>query len=86
MVFLSIFQDFFLSKLDFGLKMSKIHLRLVSGLSLDPKDVFYWFLGHFRKSKILIFMTFLSCYAVSYPRNHLTCGKICPGASPFFRG
>ena len=71
--FLRNFQDFLCSKLDFGLKLFQIHNRRVSGASLDPKDVFYWFWSHFRKSKILNFVNFLSCYAVSYPDNHLTC-------------
>ena len=53
--------------------MHKIDKKLHSGLSLGPKDVFYWILNHFRKSKILTFMKFLSCYAVGYPNNHLTC-------------
>ena len=67
-----VIKDFLCSKLDFGPKLSQIHYRWFSRASLDPKDVFY----HFRKSKILNFVNFLSCYAVSYPNNHLT-RKLC---------
>ena len=70
LLFLSKFTGFWSSELDFGLKMHKIDKTLFSGLSLGPKDVFYWVLGHFRKSKILTFKKFLSCYAVSYPKDN----------------
>ena len=35
--------------------MHKIDKKLHSGLSLGPKDGFYWILDHFRKSKIFDF-------------------------------
>ena len=69
---ISNFKDFLCSKFDFGLKLFQIHNRWVSGASLDPKDVLYRFWNHFQKSKILDFVNFSSCYAVSYPDNHLT--------------
>ena len=55
-------------------KYIKLMKKLHSGLSLGPKDVLYWFLDHFHKSKILTFVKFLSwLYAVAYPNNYLTC-------------
>ena len=72
LLFLSNFTGFWSSELNCSLKMHKIDKKLHSGLSLGPKDVFYWILNHFRKSKILTFMKFLSCYGGSYPNNHLT--------------
>ena len=74
--FLRNFKDFLCSKLDFGPKLFQIHYRWFSRASLDPKDVFYRFWDHFWKSKILNFVNFLSCYAVSYPNNHLICNVL----------
>ena len=63
--------------------MVQIYYRWSSGTtSLDPKDVLYRFWDHFRKSKILNFVNFLSYYAVSYPANHLTCTSMTRIKSP----